>query len=138
MLHYVEQGRGPAILFVHAFPLDHTMWQLQVDFFATRYRVVTPDLRGFGGSQPPRPWSIEQMGEELLTLLDQLQIENCILVGLSIGGYIALPFAVNHHERVKKLVLAHTRARADNETERQSRTAMVDALQQNGIVTLPD
>src|SRR5438094_518670 len=137
MLNYIVKGQGPAILFVHAFPLDHSMWKPQVEFFEKRYRVVAPDICGFGGSQPAAPWSIEQMGDELLILMDSLAIDRCTLVGLSIGGYIALPFAAKHPGRVEKLVLAHTRARADNETERNNRTEMVAALQQNGIEILP-
>jgi pimeloyl-ACP methyl ester carboxylesterase len=137
MLHYVEKGQGPALVFVHAFPLDHSMWEPQAAFFADRYRVIMPDLLGFGGSQV-LPWTIQQMGDELLALLDHLKVERCTLVGLSIGGYIGLPFAAKHLDRIDKLVLAHTRARADNDTERESRSQMVAALQQNGIEILPD
>ena len=138
MLHYTEKGQGPTILFVHAFPLDHTMWAPQIEYFAKDHRVITPDILGFGGSQPAIPWTMEQMGEEILHLIDYLKIERCTLVGLSIGGYISLPFAAKHPNRIEKLVLAHTRARADNETERQNRTQMVTALQENGIQSLPD
>jgi 3-oxoadipate enol-lactonase len=138
MLHYIEKGQGSAILFIHAFPLNHSMWHPQIDFFADRYRVVALDLYGFGGSQPARPWTIEGMGDEVLTLLDALQIERCTLVGLSIGGYIALPFTAKHPQRVERLVLAHTRARADTEIERENRTQMVGALQQHGIEILPE
>jgi pimeloyl-ACP methyl ester carboxylesterase len=138
MLHYVEKGQGPAIVFVHAFPLDHSMWDAQARFFADRYRVITPDILGFGGSQPALPWSIEQMGDELLSLVDHLEIQRLTLVGLSIGGYISLPFAAKHPDRIEKLVLAHTRARADNAVERENRSQMVTALQENGIEILPD
>src|SRR5262249_4177855 len=96
------------------------------------------DILGFGGSQPASPWSIEQMGGELLNLVDHLKIQRFTLVGLFIGGYISLPFAAKHPDRIEKLVLAHTRARADNAEERESGSQMVTALQQNGIETLPD
>ena len=138
MLHYIDKGHGSVLLFIHAFPLDHSMWQSQMEFFQNRCRVVAPDILGFGGSQPPRPWNMEQMGDELLILMDHLNIDRCTLAGLSIGGYIALPFAAKHPNRVEKLVLAHTRARADNETERNNRTAMIEALQKNGIAILPE
>ena len=138
MLSFTERGRGPVLVFIHAFPLDSSMWHAQVEFFSERYRVVTPDIIGFGGSQPPHKWTIAEMGEELLSLLDQLKIERCTLIGLSLGGYIALPFALAHPERVEDLVLAHTRARADNENERTSRSNMIDGLQKEGIATLPD
>ena len=138
MLNYVEKGQGPAILFIHAFPLDHSMWQPQVEFFANRYRVIAIDLPGFGGSQPARSWTIQGMGDELLSVLDGAGVERCTIVGLSIGGYIALPFAVKQPQRVEKLVLAHTRARADTDVERNNRTQMIQSLQQSGIGLLPE
>jgi pimeloyl-ACP methyl ester carboxylesterase len=138
MLSFSEQGRGPALVLLHAYPLDHSMWQNQMDVFSGRYRVVTPDVFGFGGSQPPRPWTIPEMGDALLALLDQINIEKCTLVGLSMGGYISIPFALAHPERVEGLVLAHTRARADLDAEKTARNAMIAALKKEGNSTLPD
>src|SRR5678815_2118182 len=138
MLGFSERGHGPALVFIHAFPLDSEMWQSQVEFFSGRYRVITPDVIGFGSSQPPRSWAMPQMGAEVATLLDSLEIEKCTLVGLSMGGYISLPFTLANPSRVERLVLAHTRARADLEAERAARNAMIDGLQRDGIGTLPE
>lgn len=113
------------------------MWQAQVEFFSPRFRVVAPDILGFGDSQPPRPWTMSTMGRELMALLDHLHIEKCTLIGLSIGGYISLPFTRAYPNRVERLVLAHTRARADLEPERTARDAMIDGLKREGIATLP-
>ena len=77
------------------------------------------------------------MGEELAGLMDRLGLEKCTLAGLSIGGYIALPFALKHPHRVDRLILAHTRARADLQEERKSRNAMIEELQQVGVANLP-
>ena len=114
------------------------MWEIQADFFSSRFRVVTPDVFGFGGSQPPQPWTMADMGKALLALLDQLKIKKCTLVGLSMGGYIALPFTISHPDRVERLVLAHTRARADLEPETVARNGMIASLKKDGTVTLPD
>ena len=138
MLSFTERGRGPALVFLHAYPLDSSMWRAQTEFFSSRYRVIVPDILGFGGSQPPRPWTMPQMGDELRTLLDHLGIEKCILAGLSMGGYISLPFALSHPDRIDRLVLAHTRARADLENERAARNAMIDELKSAGTASLPD
>src|SRR5688572_2664552 len=100
MLSFSERGHGPALVLIHAFPLDSSMWQQQMEFFADRYRVITPDVIGFGGSQPSRSWTMPEMGQELASLLDHLQIETCTLAGLSMGGYIALPFALTSPSRV--------------------------------------
>jgi 3-oxoadipate enol-lactonase len=138
MLSYVEQGHGPALVFIHAYPLDHSMWQNQVDVFSSRYRVVTPDVFGFGLSQPPEPWTMAEMGDALLEFLDHRQIDRCTLAGLSMGGYIAIPFALAHPERVERLVLAHTRAREDNDTEKAARNDMIAAVKKDGVAPLPD
>lgn len=137
MLGFSERGRGPALVFIHAFPLDSEMWHSQVEFFCERYRVITPDVIGFRSSQPPRPWTMPEMGAELTVLLDKLGIEKCTLAGLSMGGYISLPFALANPSRVERLVLAHTRARADHEAERVARNAMIDGLRTEGIGPLP-
>jgi pimeloyl-ACP methyl ester carboxylesterase len=138
MLSFTQRGNGPALVLIHAFPLDSSMWHAQVEFFSERYRVITPDIIGFGGSQPPHEWTIPEMGGELLDLLDRLQIEKCTLIGLSVGGYISLPFAFSNPNRVEHLVLAHTRARADLENERTARDSVIEGLRTEGISTLPD
>jgi 3-oxoadipate enol-lactonase len=138
MLSFSEQGRGPALVFLHAYPLDRSMWQTQVEAFSSRYRVVTPDAFGFGGSQPPRPWTMPEMGEALLELLNHLKIDRCTLAGLSMGGYIAIPFALAHADRVDRLILAHTRARADIEAEKAARNDMIAAIKKDGVGSLPD
>jgi 3-oxoadipate enol-lactonase len=138
MLSFSEQGHGPALVFLHAYPLDHSMWQTQLEAFSGRYRVVTPDVFGFGGSQPTRPWTMPEMGEALLELLNHLKIDRCTLAGLSMGGYIAIPFALAHPDRIERLVLAHTRARADIEAEKTARNDMIAALRKEGLGSLPD
>jgi 3-oxoadipate enol-lactonase len=138
MLGFSEQGDGPALVLLHAYPLDHCMWQPQVDVFSRHYRVVTPDVFGFGGSQPPRSWTMADMSEALVVLLKQLKIDRCTLGGLSMGGYIAIPFTLSHPRRVERLVLAHTRGRADLEIERTARNAMIAALKKDGTATLPE
>ena len=138
MLSFTQRGNGPALVFIHAFPLDSSMWHAQAEFFSERYRVITPDIIGFGGSQPPNGWTIPEMGNELIGLLDHLQIEKCTLIGLSLGGYISLPFTLSNPHRVEHLVLAHTRARADLENERAGRNSMIEGLRTEGVSTLPD
>src|SRR5436190_1871720 len=138
MLGFSEQGHGPALVLLHAYPLDHCMWQIQMDELSRHYRVITPDVFGFGGSQPPRAWTMPEMAEALLALLDQLQIKKCALGGLSMGGYICIPFVLAHPDRVSRLILAHTRARADLDNETIARNAMIATLRKEGNYTLPD
>jgi 3-oxoadipate enol-lactonase len=135
---YLDQGKGPIVLLIHAFPLNHTMWEPQIGPLSGQYRVIAPDIRGFGDSQPASPWTIEQMADDLNELLDKLGISDCAVAGVSIGGYIALPFWAKYPKRVRKLVLANTRARADNETEKAARTEMIATIRQKGAGILPE
>ena len=114
-LSLTETGQGPPLVLIHAFPLDRGMWQAQVDAFAARYRVLTPDVFGFGASPLPEGgWSMDSMAETLAEALEEREIrQGVILGGLSMGGYIALAFAKRFPERLRGLILADTRADAD-------------------------
>lgn len=133
-----DQGQGQAVLLIHAFPLNRTMWGPQLASLASQFRVIAPDVRGFGQSQPPSPWTMEQAADDINALLDLLDIEACAVAGVSMGGYISLAFWSKYPQRVRQLVLANTRARADSETEKAARNEMIAAIQQNGTGILPD
>ncbi len=92
-----ERGRGATIVFVHGFPLDHTMWQTQLEAFSPTHRVIAPDLRGFGTSPAIEGLlTIEQMADDLAALLDALDVRQpVVLCGLSMGGYVAFEFLRN-------------------------------------------
>ena len=85
-LYHREDGPadGPPVLMVHAFPTSHALWAPQVPALADRYRLIRPDLRGFGDSPvPPPPYTIEGMAEDPLALLDRLGIDSVHYVGIS-------------------------------------------------------
>lgn len=118
------QGDGAPILLVHGFPLDHTMWRGQVDHLAGAYRVIAPDLRGFGknASVVVDGLSMETFADDLAALLDELNITQPIcLCGLSMGGYIALAFVRKHRHRLGSLILCDTKATADDEAAKKVR-----------------
>lgn len=98
-------GDAPALVFVHGFSLDTRMWDRQVEAFAGRYRVVRYDLRGFGRSAIPEAGVHYQHHDDLRALLDTLGIERAVVVGLSLGGAVALDFVLRQPERVRALVL---------------------------------
>jgi pimeloyl-ACP methyl ester carboxylesterase len=137
-MNALDRGNGPAILLIHAFPLNRTMWAHQIASLTSHFRLIAPDIRGFGESQPPSPWTMDEMAGDLHSLLDSLGIQTCAVAGVSMGGYIALPFWLKSPQRVSRLVLANTRARADNEAEKAARNEMIAAIQQNGAAILPD
>ena len=114
-LHVFDRGEGSPILFVHGFPLNHTVWQGQLDEFATINRVIAPDLRGFGNSGVTEGTvTMEQFADDLNLLLDALNIiEPITYCGLSMGGYIGWQFVRKYPDRLKALILCDTKAAAD-------------------------
>jgi 3-oxoadipate enol-lactonase len=90
-----DRGTGPVLLLVHGFPLDHSMWQAQIDEFSQRYRVLAPDLRGFGGSGlGSGEVTMRRYADDLAALVERLKIDDKIIFcGLSMGGYIAWQFS---------------------------------------------
>lgn len=101
-LWYESAGEGPPVVFVHGFTLDHRMWDDQWEPFAARHRVLRYDLRGFGASSlPDAPYAPE---DDLAALLDWCGIARAAIVGLSMGGGVAVDFALSYPERVAALV----------------------------------
>jgi pimeloyl-ACP methyl ester carboxylesterase len=127
-----DRGAGPPILLVHGFPLDHTMWSAQIDALAQRYRVIAPDLRGFGKSllgkvDPQIGVSMECYADDLAELLDALTIdERLVLAGFSMGGYVAWQFVRKHSARLQALIQCDTRAVADSDEARAGRLKMAE------------
>jgi len=105
-LHYTEKGCGEPLILLHGNGEDSSYFTHQIEYFSKKYRVIAIDTRGHGKS--PRgeaPFTIRQFAEDLYAFMDQLQIEKAKLLGFSDGGNIALVFALNHPERVEKLIL---------------------------------
>lgn len=102
-LYYEVTGGGEPIVFIHGFTLDHRMWQPQVNFFSKNYQVITYDARGFGkSSMPTHHYSHD---DDLQALLKQLNVASVHIVGLSMGGRIAINFALAHPDSVRTLTL---------------------------------
>jgi pimeloyl-ACP methyl ester carboxylesterase len=131
--HVVDRGSGPPLLFVHGFPLDHQMWVGQIEALADEYRVIAPDLRGFGESESTLEVApMEGYADDLARILDALEVTQPVtLCGLSMGGYIAWQFWKRHPGRLDKLILCDTRAAADTaEAAEDRRTLAKDVLAQ--------
>jgi pimeloyl-ACP methyl ester carboxylesterase len=102
-IHYERAGSGMPVIMLHAGVADGRMWEPQVEAFAANFDVVRPDERGFGRSDlPAERWSPIA---DLLSLMDELELKPAHLVGCSMGGSLAIDFALDHPERVSKLVL---------------------------------
>jgi pimeloyl-ACP methyl ester carboxylesterase len=130
----VEEGSGLPLMFVHGFPLDHSMWKYQIEAFAQHCRVIAPDLRGFGRSTATAGVAtMEQMADDLNGLLDVLGVQEPILLcGLSMGGYVGWQFARKYQARLKGLIACDTRVIADTAEQAASRRALADRVLEEG------
>jgi pimeloyl-ACP methyl ester carboxylesterase len=128
---YSDTGSGsPAVLLVHGFPLNRSMWDPQVGRLrAAGYRVIVPDLRGFGASEGDAGGSLtmDQHADDLRGLLDALRIEApVVFVGLSMGGYVGFALWRRQPSRIGGFVLADTRAAADTPAGLADRQKMIE------------
>ena len=139
-LAFVDRGTGPAVLLVHGFPLDHSMWNEQIDVLSAGYRVIAPDLRGFGRSGvTDGTITMEQLADDLAGLLDALQLhEPIVFCGLSMGGYVAFQFQRKYGARLRGLILCDTRAAADAPEKAAGRREAAERVLREGPQSLVD
>lgn len=131
-LHYRERGRGMPVVLVHGFPLDSRIWDEQLEVLADRYRVIAPDLRGFGESPSGGAFSINSLADDLHVLLRGIDALPCVLVGLSMGGYVVLSFAKKYLKDLRGLGLFDTRAEADTPQGKENRQKMLEICRKGG------
>lgn len=128
----VRGSEGTAILFIHGYPFDRTMWQHQLGHLEGLRRVA-PDLRGMGLSDAPDlGYSMTTYADDLAALLDTLAIDDVVLCGFSLGGYIAFEFVRRWRKRVRGLILMDTRADADAPDARRMRDAQATLVRDRG------
>lgn len=139
-LHYHVAGEGPLALLVHGYPFDATMWLDQLARLRAVRRCVAPDLRGFGASAPTteRTLPMELHAADLVELIATLADGDATadVVGLSMGGYVALAMWEHHPEVVRSLALLDTRAEPDDEEGRAGREASISSVVEQGRTPL--
>ncbi|MGW0521740.1 alpha/beta fold hydrolase [Crossiella sp. NPDC003009] len=134
-LSFNDQGSGKPVLLVHGHPFDRSMWQPQVSHLTDLgYRVITPDLRGYGASPVvPGVTGLEVFAADLAELMDRLGIGDFALGGLSMGGQIVLECYRRFPHRVRALLLADTFAEAETAEGKAARNAQADRLLREGM-----
>jgi pimeloyl-ACP methyl ester carboxylesterase len=132
---YDIEGAGPSVVLLHGYPFNRSMWSAQVEALKESFRVITPDLRGFGETTAPseEPATMGEMAEDVAALMDELGIERFTLGGLSMGGYVALAFYRSFPLRVRNLILADTRPQADTAEAREMRERQAQQALREGM-----
>lgn len=136
---YLDSAPGNTTLrtyvLLHAFPIGANLWEPQMRNIPAGWRLITPDLRGFGGStelDSAAASSMSDYADDVGDLLDELGIERVVIGGASMGGYATLAFVQKSGDRVDGLVLANTRATADSPEARANRRNMLALLDREG------
>ena len=127
-----DVGTGLPVVFIHAFPLNRTMWAPQVSALVERCRCIAIDLRGFGETKIQGPWSIDQYADDVVGVLTHLAIDRAVIVGCSLGGYVAFSVWRRHPGRVRALVLADTKPTADTDEIREKRRSLIATARTQG------
>ncbi len=136
---YSDEGKGVPLLFVHGFPLSRGAWERQLPALSPSYRVLAPDLRGFGESETlSGPSTMAQFAEDLHALLLQLRTGPVVLLGHSMGGYVALAFSLRFPQMLRGLVLVGTKAGNDGQETAAGRRALAEQVRGEGTQTLID
>lgn len=140
-LAYDDTGEGSPVLLLHGFPFNRSLWSEQAEALSSKYRIITPDLRGFGESaaeDEEATATMETLAQDAAALLDELKIDRAVIGGLSMGGYVALAFTRLFPLRVRALILADTRAQADSPEAQKGREETAAKALREGIGTVAD
>lgn len=130
---WTDEGTGPVVVLLHAFPCNRSMWDGQVEgLIDAGWRVMAPDLPGFGDSpllaEPP---SLTAVVEALVASLLERSVDRCVLVGLSVGGYLIMEWLRRRPEMVAAVVFCDTKASADTDEASAGRLHMAAAIERD-------
>jgi pimeloyl-ACP methyl ester carboxylesterase len=138
-LEVEDHGDGVPVVLLHGFPLSSEMWTPIRTAVEQVARLITPDLRGFGGSDKPQgDYGMDTLAGDVLRLADRLGVERFVLGGHSMGGYVALRLAASHAERLAGLILIDTRASADTPEGKVRRTVAIERIQRGEAAAFLD
>lgn len=133
---YLDEGTssGLPLIFIHGFPFNKEMWTSQLTALSDNHRCIAYDVRGHGGSEAgAAQFGIPQFADDLFSIMDTLKIEKAIVVGLSMGGYIALHAVEKNATRLAGLILCDTQCAADTQEGVDKRKKTIAFIQKNGL-----
>lgn len=134
-LAHEDRGTGPALVFLHGHPFSRAMWAPQLAALSDEFRVVAPDLPGYGESPPlAQIMSMRRLADEVVTLLDAIGVERATVVGLSMGGLVAMELGLGNADRLDGIVLAATTAAPVTDEEAARRRAAAEEIEAKGML----
>lgn len=137
-LYHKKLGSGPPIILLHGFCETHRIWDGFGELLATNFSVVAFDLPGFGKSDLITPLSIESVAHRLIQELESMKINHCVLVGHSLGGYVALAMQAAKPELFAGIVLFHSTLFADTEEKKANRNKTIEFVKNHGVAPFVD
>lgn len=133
-IHFTDEGNGFPVLFIHGFCETHQIWNSFSKKLAKDFRLLSIDLPGFGKSELlPTPFSIADVASRVIHWLKSLNIDSCMAIGHSLGGYVTLAIAEQHPTLFKGFCLFHSTAYADTEERKLSRNKVIEFVSRNGV-----
>ncbi len=133
-LHYEDEGAGTPLLLIHGFPLASNIWKRQIEGLKKDFRVIAPDLRGFGRSEAPSAgYSMDSYSDDVAGLMDHLGLRSAVVCGMSMGGYVLLNLLDRYRERIKGACFMVTRCGADDADGKARRTALAEEVMRSGV-----
>lgn len=134
MIHFFEKGQGKPVVLMHGFCETGKMWLPFAEFLSSDFRVFCPDLPGFGESPIASDRiTLEEVAVQLEEWMEDNQIHNPIVIGHSLGGYVALALLELMGSRIQAIGLFHSTAFADDEEKKEMRNRTVTFLKKNGV-----
>ena len=135
---YDVAGDGTAVVLLHGYPFNRTMWREQAEALSADYKVIAPDLRGHGETEATKDATMDEMAHDVAALLDELGVERASICGLSMGGYVTFSFYRLFPQRVQSLILADTRPQADTEETVRARHEQAQKISEEGMKAVAD
>lgn len=132
-LSYRQEGSGPALLLLHGFPLDNTIWEAQCRDLRSSYRIIMPDLRGHGTSPAPEgAYSMDLMAQDVLNILNMIGVYKAVWVGHSMGGYVVQAAWRLARERFSGIGFVASNHRADSPEAQAKRYELAEKVANEG------
>ncbi|MBL6446158.1 alpha/beta hydrolase [Fulvivirga sp. 29W222] len=133
-ISFSEKGSGFPVVLIHGFCETRDIWGAFLDTLSAHYRVITPDLPGFGGSAlPAGDFSIDNVADIIYEWLQELGAKKVIMIGHSLGGYITLAYAKKYSDTLRGIGLFHSTAFADSNEKKSSRNRTIDFVRERGV-----